>query len=93
MMMGTKNRPGKYDCYAKAEPDEPIFVLLARDPLASEVVSFWAWKAVQAGVPEEKIDEALQCSREIIEWRKKHTSPPITSYQRGGLYLMNKREE
>lgn len=40
--MGTKNNPGKYDCYAAAEPDEPIFVLLARDPLAPILVSIWS---------------------------------------------------
>ena len=26
--MGTKNNPGKFDCYANAKPDEPLFVLL-----------------------------------------------------------------
>jgi hypothetical protein len=29
--MGTKRNPGLSDCYAKAEADEPMFVLLARD--------------------------------------------------------------
>lgn len=33
--MGTKNNPGAFDCYANAEPDEPMFVLLARDLLVS----------------------------------------------------------
>ena len=28
--MGTKNNPGKYDCYEKAGPDEPIFTLRAK---------------------------------------------------------------
>lgn len=40
--MGTKHNPGKYDCYAKAEPDEPLFTLLARDEMASDFVSLWA---------------------------------------------------
>lgn len=40
--MGTKNNPGKFDCYANAKPDEPLFVLLARDPLAPFLVSMWA---------------------------------------------------
>jgi len=40
--MGTKDSPGRYDCYAKAEPDEPIFTLLARDPLAPLLVRLWA---------------------------------------------------
>lgn len=40
--MATKNNPGKFDCYANALPDEPMFVLLARDSLAPHVVAIWA---------------------------------------------------
>ena len=40
--MGTKNNPGSYDCYVNAEPDEPMFVLLARDQLAGFLVSIWS---------------------------------------------------
>ena len=40
--MGTKNSPGKFDCYAKAEPDEPMFILLGRDPHAHAAVRKWA---------------------------------------------------
>lgn len=40
--MGTKRRPGRYDCHAKAAPDEPLFTLLARDPLAPGLVDLWA---------------------------------------------------
>jgi hypothetical protein len=40
--MGTKNNPGEFDCYAAAEPDEPLFTLLGRDPLASHLVRLWA---------------------------------------------------
>lgn len=39
--MGTKNDPGKFDCYANAEPDEPMFILLGRDPAAAATVAFW----------------------------------------------------
>lgn len=39
--MGTKNEPGQFDCYDKAEPDEPLFTLLARDPLAPHLVRLW----------------------------------------------------
>jgi hypothetical protein len=45
--MGTKNNPGKFDCLAKAEPDEPFFVLLGRDPQAAHLVSIWS--KVRAG--------------------------------------------
>ena len=40
--MGTKNNPGQFDCYEHADPDEPMFVLLARDRCAPEVVRTWA---------------------------------------------------
>lgn len=40
--MGTKLNPGKFDCYANAEPEEPIFILLARDDLAPFIVQVWA---------------------------------------------------
>lgn len=40
--MGTKNNPGKFDCYEKADPDEPMFVLLGRDPMAAHLVSIWS---------------------------------------------------
>lgn len=40
--MGTKNNPGEFDCYTAAEPDEPMFILLARDPLAAHLVSIWS---------------------------------------------------
>lgn len=40
--MGTKNKPGKFDCYANAEPDEPMFILLARDPMAAFLTSIWS---------------------------------------------------
>jgi hypothetical protein len=40
--MGTKNNPGIFDCYDAAGPDEPMFVLLARDRLAAHLVSIWS---------------------------------------------------
>lgn len=40
--MGTKNNPGTFDCYRRAAPDEPIFVLLGRDPHAPAAVRKWA---------------------------------------------------
>jgi hypothetical protein len=49
--MATKANPGRYDCYANAEPDEPLFTLLARDPTAEFFVA--AWAAVRAGDLEE----------------------------------------
>ncbi len=40
--MATKLNPGPRDCHARALPDEPLFTLLARDPIAPFLVSIWA---------------------------------------------------
>lgn len=40
--MGTKNNPSQFDGYDKADPDEPMFVLLARDPQGSDFTILWA---------------------------------------------------
>ncbi len=45
--MGTKIDPGKFDCYAKLDPDEPFFVLRAKDPIAPYLIQ--AWRFVRAG--------------------------------------------
>lgn len=39
--MGTKNNPGDFDCHAKAAPDEPLFTLRAKDPVAPYLVIMW----------------------------------------------------
>jgi len=56
--MGTKNNPGKFDCYHAAEPNEPQFTLLARDPTAPGLVALWA--AIRLG---DKEGVALAMSR------------------------------
>lgn len=68
--MGTKNTPGLFDCYAAAEPDEPMFVLLARDRHASALVNLWACMRLAAnGVNDPKMEEAAQCANAMVAWR------------------------
>ncbi len=71
--MGTKNNPGDFDCYANALPDEPMFVLLARDEKAPRAVMQWARSRLVAhgGVPDEKYREAVACARAMEVWRNK----------------------
>lgn len=69
--MGTKNQPGQYDCYANAEPDEPMFVLLARDPLAPLLVRMWADLKLAADGEEPVVDEAMGCAAAMDDWRKR----------------------
>jgi hypothetical protein len=77
--MGTKLLPGEFDCYHNAEADEPMFVLLARDPSAPETVRMWAnlrEHLIYSGKKPESdramIEEALACADAMEEWRKKN---------------------
>lgn len=69
--MGTKNNPGSYDCYANAEPDEPMFVLLGRDPSAWALVQLWADLRERMGESPEKIAEARRCAEAMLDWANK----------------------
>ena len=75
--MGSKNTPGKFDCYANAEPDEPMFVLLARDASAPDVVEEWAARreeAIRLRIKPESdramVDEARECAEKMRAWRR-----------------------
>ena len=68
--VGTKNNPSQFSCYDKAEPDEPMFTLLARDPSASAFVR--AWAAKHGGEKPEKAAEARGIADAMDAWRKEH---------------------
>ncbi len=77
--MGTKQHPGAYDCYAAALPDEPMFVLLARDRAAPDLVESWAHE--RAGMIAEgtappgdvhMVLEAMECAAKMRRWREKN---------------------
>ena len=70
--MGSKSNPGKFDCWAKAEPDEPMFVLLGRDPAAWVVVNFWVALRRELGEGGEKLAEAVDCARAMQRWASEH---------------------
>jgi hypothetical protein len=77
--MGTKNNPGKFDCYTNALPDEPMFVLLARDGDAPRLVMTWASGReadIEAGLRPESdkqlVEEARQCAGKMTQWRNEN---------------------
>lgn len=73
--MGTKNNPGKYDCYANAHPDEPMFVLLGRDRSAPSLVDAWADARARNNPSVEEIAvirEARACADSMRDWLKLH---------------------
>jgi len=73
--MGTKNDPGKFDCYVAALPDEPMFVLLGRDPLAPILITMWATlrERMQGRTDEvlEKTREARRCASVCHDWAER----------------------
>jgi hypothetical protein len=77
--MGTKNNPGEFDCYANAESDEPMFILLARDATAPLRVEEWAAARkhlIDTGMKPESdrvmIADALECAEAMRVWRVKN---------------------
>lgn len=88
--MATKNNPGAYDCYAKAHPDEPMFVLLGRDQSAALLVRLWALVRhgrVESGArppsDAEKVAEALKCADDMEAYCKKMGRYPFHVWPHG----------
>lgn len=62
-------QPGS--CLNKARPEEPLFVLRAKDPLAANIVRAWAATAESSGTHEaEKIAEARKLADTMDDYRK-----------------------
>lgn len=77
--MGTKLNEMRNGCFAKALDDEPMFVLLARDPAAPALVREWAGQrraAIELGRRPSsdlaQVEEAEQCATNMEAWRKEH---------------------
>ena len=78
--MATKNNPGHFDCYNNAEPDEPLFTLLARDKHAPTLVLLWAVLRDLDGEDESKIQEACQCCKDMIAFARSVDRPVLNIY-------------
>jgi hypothetical protein len=77
--MSTKNNPGDYDCYKNAEPDEEMFILLARDKTSPGLVRRWAMarkEQINCGLkPVDDmlmVEEALKCADKMEKWRSEN---------------------
>lgn len=73
--MGSKNNPGRFDCYADAAPDESMFVLLGRDRHAATLVRVWALLRHREGEDAAKIAEALACADKMEAWARSLDKP------------------
>lgn len=76
--MSSKNNPGLYDCYANADPDEEMFVLLARDRHASALVQLWAWMRDKEGEPAEVVEEARAAAEIMAQQARERGKIPLT---------------
>ena len=72
----------KFDCYANAEPGEPMFVLLARDACAPAAVEKWIEyreALVTLGIKPEQdramLQEARDCANAMRAWRSANRPP------------------
>jgi hypothetical protein len=71
--VGTKNNPDEFDCYANAEPDEPMFVLLARDPTAPSLLRWWVRMRKGFGKHSAEQDaQALAIADAMEAWREEN---------------------
>lgn len=76
--MATKNNPGPFDCHAAAAPDEPMFVLLGRDPNAPALVRQWAMERSKMGADEQpKVMEALSVAADMERYRLDRAATPM----------------
>jgi hypothetical protein len=60
---------GNHDCLAKRAPDEPYFVILARDPDGPAIVDLWAQHRRVAGGDPEHCDQVNAIAGAMRAWR------------------------
>ena len=70
--MGSKNNPSRFDAYAKAEPDEPYFVLLGRDHSAAKLVREWATQRHAEGNNSGAVMEALGIANDMDKFNMEY---------------------
>lgn len=76
--MGTKNNPSGFDCYANADPDEQMFILLGRDRHGPALVRLWALMREKEGENPEIVREARQCA-DAMEAQGRHRGRAVLS--------------
>lgn len=88
--MGTKRIPGKFDCYDRAHVDEPMFTLLARDPMAPMLVERWADLRSGCGENVLRLSEARELAKQMRQWQRENgvrepTASELVQMERGAF--------
>ena len=88
-MPNTKTTPSIFRCYEAALPDEPMFVILGRDPAGPATIDFWANQRIKMGKvstddDRERIRAAVDEAKDFQQWRdeqiafaQENDQPPI----------------
>ncbi len=75
------NQPGS--CLNKAQDDEPIFVIRAKDPVGASAVRQWAHEAERSGMHgDNKIAAARALAEDMDDWRHDLEDGIITDRKR-----------
>lgn len=60
-------------CLNRAEDDEPLFVIRAKDKVSASVVRSWAeWASLSGAHEPEKIQEARAIAEDMENWRREN---------------------
>lgn len=80
--MSTKaeNLIDRNSCLNKAQSDEPLFILRAKDPLAAQAVRLWASMAAAGAHDPDKIASALHVADDMDAWRARPPGAPPEVY-------------
>ena len=70
-----------FSCLNKADPEEPVFVLRAKDVLAAQTVRLWAAMATEMHEPE-NVQEAHALAARMEQWRDQQPKPPSVYEER-----------
>lgn len=82
MSTKTENILDPNSCWNRAEPDEPVFILRANDPVAAANVILWAQQYLSSKggyyrmSPEHvaKYNDAMNCAQAMKDWRSAKTN-------------------
>ena len=72
-VLKTEELSNPQSCLNKARANERLFVLLARDPAAPDVIRYWVRKRIALGknkMSDPQIVEALECAKKMEEERQ-----------------------
>lgn len=62
----------------RAAPDEPVFVIVASDPLAANTVLYYLQEGLTSGMHHERLDGVLDAFRRLRAWRPAAARPAAT---------------